>query len=78
MNDEFWEVACGSLRLWHALTIVNVVFLLLLLASLPFLDRDSGSFVAAVLSFVVIGTYLVLYAVVRRQCIRRESYRGPQ
>lgn len=77
MKDEFWELACGSLQLWHALTIVNVVFLLLLVLSLPLLDRQSGAFVAAVLSFVVIGTYLVLYAVVRRECIQRESYQSP-
>ena len=77
MNDEFWEFACGSLQLWHALTVVNVVFLLLLVLSLPFLDRQSGAFVAAVLSFVVIGAYLVLYAVVRRKCVKREAYRTP-
>lgn len=77
MNDEFWEVACGSLQLWHALTIVNIVFLLLLALSIPLIDPQSGAFVAAVLSFVVIGTYLVLYAVVRRKCIQREAYQSP-
>lgn len=77
MNEKFWEIACGSLQLWHALTIVNLVFLLLLALSMPLLDRQSGAFVAAVLSLIVIGTYLALYAIVRRKCIQREAYQSP-
>lgn len=70
MNDAFWEYVCSMQGTWHTLAIIDVVFLVLLGFSFLFIEPGSGSFVAAVLGVVVIGTYLVLYALVRVQCQR--------
>lgn len=71
MNDAFWEYVCSMTGTWHTLAIVDVVFLVLLGFSFLFIEPGSGSFVAAVLAVVVIGTYLVIYAYVQVQCKRR-------
>lgn len=72
MNDQFWDHVCGTVGWWHALAVVDAVFLLLLGFSLLFVRPGTGSFVAAVVALVVIVTYLVLYAAVRYKCARRE------
>lgn len=74
MKDTFWEFVCGMENTWRALAIVDVVFLLLLGFSFTQIDRDSGTFVTAVLALIVILLYLVAYSVVHVQCKRLDQY----
>ncbi|MFB6140700.1 MAG: hypothetical protein ABEJ26_09730 [Halosimplex sp.] len=73
MKYEFWEYVCAMEGTWNVLAIVNAVFVVLLGISFLGLDRDSGSFVAAVLALVVIAVYFVLFGFVRYQCGRLDQ-----
>lgn len=73
MNDVVWDHICGMVGWWHTLAIVNVVILLLLGFSFLLIEPGTGSFVAAVLTLVVVGMFFALYVVVRVQCARYEQ-----
>ncbi|MFD1511914.1 hypothetical protein [Halomarina rubra] len=71
MNEEFWDTVCGLADIWRPLAILAFVIGLLSLATLPFLDRSSGTFVAAILTIVMAVVTLALFGMIRYQCQRR-------
>jgi len=73
MKEEFWEYVCGMEETWNVLAIINAVFVVLLGISFLGIDRDSGSFVAAVLALVVIAVFFALFGAVRYNCERLDQ-----
>lgn len=68
MRDIFWETLDDILPLFQVLFGLSVVFLVLLLFTVPFLERGSGSYYVTFISLVVIFGMLVGSAVVIRKC----------
>lgn len=71
MNETFWDTVCDLREVWRPLAVVAFIVAVLTLATLPYLDHGSGSFVAAVVTVVMAGVTLTLFGVIRYRCQRR-------
>lgn len=73
MNEEFWNVVCAFLGLWHLLAVLEAVVGILLVFTLLVTPPNSGSFVVAVMGLAGAVVGLGLYAAVRRGCVERHE-----
>lgn len=71
MTEDFWDLVCAALPMLGVLFALNVVLLVMLLFTVPFLEWGSSSFYVSVMSFLVIGTSLVGIVAVIRKCRAR-------
>lgn len=71
MNEAFWDTICGLADIWRPLGVLAFVIGALSLATIPFLDRGSGTFVAAVLTVGMACVTLALFGAIRYGCRRR-------
>lgn len=71
MSDEIWDVLCAGLPLLAVLFALNVVLLLALVLTFPFVESGTSSYYVSVASFAIIGTSLVGISAVIRKCRSR-------
>lgn len=75
MQDKLWRRLCGSYETWTIYGSFNAVLLALLIYAFVFGDMDTGSFVVAMMTLVVILVNFVLFAILWVKCKRfQEKY----
>lgn len=70
MRETFWEIICDSLPLFGVLFAVDVVLLVFLLVSFPFVD-DPATRIAGLLAAAVLLVTLTGIGYVIRRCRAR-------
>lgn len=73
MNDQFWQFACSYRPIWGIALALNILFLVLLAISAPFLQVPSPEFYVAVLSVLTVLPMFVFSVYVLRRCRIREE-----
>lgn len=71
MRDSFWNIVCDFQHILHVFIVLDVILLVLLTLSLPFLEWGTGASVIAVVNFVVLFSTLAAMTLFFKKC---ESY----
>ncbi len=72
-SDRYWEILCSFVPFWYTLFVFNIIFLVLIIISLSILhdDQESGAFVVALISLVIVGVSQFAVGIMIRLCRNR-------
>lgn len=73
MIDDILEEVCPLQRQATPLFILDLALLVMLLAVFPFVERGSATFYVSLLSFVIIGSTLLVWLGLKYKCRKLED-----
>lgn len=68
MRNQFWETLCPHVDIFSGLFLLSVVFFVLQLFSLPFVETDTATYYVSLITIGVLTLSIVGTGIVVRKC----------